>query len=195
LLVLAASLLIAVPALRPVLREIRGIKPLWILGGVGLELASCMSFVTLFRAFFDRLKGRDARALAWANMASGALLPGGGAGGLAIGGWLIHLTGAPTGWIVRRSGGLFFLTTAVNPATVIGAGLLLSAGVARPDGFLLVGLPAVIVTIATAAVIIQRMPSTVAPTLLEQVGHWLRACWTLSAPRCGTPRRAWLSRL
>ena len=28
-------------------------------------------------------------------------------GGLAIGGWLMHLSGAPTAWIIRRSGGLF----------------------------------------------------------------------------------------
>jgi uncharacterized membrane protein YbhN (UPF0104 family) len=133
-------------------REIRDINPLWILTAVGLELASCVSFVTLFRAFFDRLQGRDARPLAWANMASGALLPGGGAGGIAIGGWLVHLTGASTPWIVRRSGGLFFLMTAVNAATVIGAGLL-SAGISRPDGFLLTGLPALIVTVATTPVI------------------------------------------
>jgi len=30
---------------------------------------------------------------------------------------------APTEWIARRSGGVFFLTSAVNGATVIGAGL------------------------------------------------------------------------
>ena len=83
-------------------------------GAVARELASSVSFVIVFRLFFDRVARRDARALAWTEMASGALLPGGGAGGLAIGGWLMHLTGAPTRWIVRRSSGLFFLTSAVN---------------------------------------------------------------------------------
>jgi uncharacterized membrane protein YbhN (UPF0104 family) len=78
LLTLGGSLLLSVPALRPVLHEVRAIDPLWIVAAVGLELASCVSFVILFRAFFDRLQGRDARPLAWANMASGALLPGGG---------------------------------------------------------------------------------------------------------------------
>jgi hypothetical protein len=72
------------------------------------------------------------RALAWTEQASGALLPGGGAGGLAIGGWLIHLAGAPTHWIVRRSSGIFFLTSAVNSATVIGAGLALTCWASGP---------------------------------------------------------------
>jgi hypothetical protein len=89
----------------------------------------------IFRLFFGRVGARDARGLAWTEMASGALLPGGGVGGYSIGGWLIHLTGAPTRWIVRRSGGLFFLTSAVNSAAVIGAGLLLLAGVAGPHDF------------------------------------------------------------
>jgi uncharacterized membrane protein YbhN (UPF0104 family) len=151
---LVGSLLLSVPGLRPVVHQVREIDPLWVLAAVGLEIASCVSFVILFRLFFDRLPGRDARPLAWANMASGALLPGGGAGGLAIGGWLIHLTGAPTSWIVRRSGGLFFLTTALNAVTVIGAGLLLSLGAFHPNSFLLTGLPATLVTAATAAVIL-----------------------------------------
>jgi uncharacterized membrane protein YbhN (UPF0104 family) len=154
LVVLIGSLLFSVPGLRPVLHQIRGIDPLWVIAAVGLEIASCVSFVVLFRVFFDRLAGRDARPLAWANMASGALLPGGGAGGMAIGGWLIHLTGASTGWIVRRSGGLFFLTTAVNAVTVIGAGVLLGVGAFSPNGFLLTGLPAAVVVVATAAVIL-----------------------------------------
>ncbi len=148
------SLLLSVPGLRPVLDEMRDVNPFWIVLAVGLELASCVSFVILFRAFFDRLPGRDARPLAWANMASGALLPGGGAGGMAIGGWLTHLTGASTRWIVRRSGGLFFLTTAVNAATVIGGGALLAAGVSRPNGFALAALPALVVAVATSSVLI-----------------------------------------
>jgi hypothetical protein len=36
-------------------------------------------------------------------MGSGALLPGGGVGSLAVGGWLLHLAGMPTREIVRSS--------------------------------------------------------------------------------------------
>jgi uncharacterized membrane protein YbhN (UPF0104 family) len=151
--VLGISLLLSVPALRPVLRAIREINPWWIVAAVALELASCVSFVIIFRLFFDRVRARDARALAWTEMASGALLPGGGVGGYAIGGWLIHLTGAPTRWIVRRSSGLFFLTSAVNSAAVIGAGLLLLAGAAGPHDFARATLPALLAAVATLVVL------------------------------------------
>jgi uncharacterized membrane protein YbhN (UPF0104 family) len=119
----------------------------------------------LFRLFFDRLSGRDARALAWTEQATGALLPGGGAGGLAIGGWLVHLAGAPTEWIVRRSGGLFFLTSAVNGATVIGAGAALIAGASGPHDFARAALPGVVVA--------PLMLSVAALPLITR--HWRRA--------------------
>src|SRR5262249_14998131 len=141
LLALAASLLLSVPGLQPVVHTITRIAPGSVAAAVALELASCFSFVIVFRLFFDRVRGRDARALAWTSMASGALLPGGGVGGYAIGGWLVHLTGAPTRWIVRRSSGLFFLTSAVNAAAVISAALLLVAGVAGPHDFARAWLP------------------------------------------------------
>ena len=152
MMVLAIALLTAVPALRPVMRTIAHINPGWIVAAIALELASCVSFVILFRLFFDRLSPRDARALAWTEMASGALLPGGGAGGLAIGGWLIHLAGAPTGWIIRRSGGLFFLTTAVNSLAIISCGLLLWVHAAHPHSLTLSVLPAGLALAATLPV-------------------------------------------
>jgi len=152
LVVLAVALLVSVPGLRRVSDRIGHLDPVLIIVAVALELASDISFVVLFRLFFDRLPSRDARALAWTEQASGALLPGGGAGGLAIGGWLIHLAGVPTRWIVRRSGGIFFLTSAVNSATVVGAGLALTCGVRGPHDFARGALPALLALGATLPV-------------------------------------------
>jgi uncharacterized membrane protein YbhN (UPF0104 family) len=152
LLALAVALLFSVPGLRPVRHEIGRINPVWLAVAFALELASDVSFVVVFRLFFDRLKGRDARLLAWTDQSSSALFPAGGVGGLAIGGWLIHLIGAPSGWIIRRSGGLFWLTTAANAATLIGAGAALILGASGPRGLLLVVLPTVLVAAATLAV-------------------------------------------
>lgn len=168
---LALALLASVPGLRDVLREIRHMDPGWLGLAIALELASAISFVILFRRFFDRLRARDARALGWTEQATGALLPGGGAGGLAIGGWLAHLAGAPTEWIVRRSGGLFFLTSAVNGATVIGAGVALALGAGGPDDFSRSILPALLVAAGIAAVaavplIVRSHPGT---------PRWIRA--------------------
>jgi uncharacterized membrane protein YbhN (UPF0104 family) len=168
---LAVTLLAAVPGLRSVVQRIGQLNPIWIALAVLLELASDVSFVVLFRRFFDRLPGRDARALAWTEQATGALLPGGGAGGLAIGGWLIHLAGAPTDWIVRRSGGLFFLTSAVNAATVIAAGLALILGASGPHDFALAVLPTLLVGAVTLAVV--ALPAVIRSR--PRTPNWIRA--------------------
>ena len=165
LLVLIGALLAAVPGLRDVLREIRHIGLGSLALAVALELASAISFVVVFRLFFDRLDGRDARALAWTAQGSGALLPGGGAGGLAIGGWLISLTGAPARWIVRRSAGLFFLGALVSTSALVAAGLALMAGAPGPHDQLAVVLPTVLVAVGTLLV-------AVLPAMLRS---WARA--------------------
>jgi uncharacterized membrane protein YbhN (UPF0104 family) len=138
------TVLLAVPALRPVLREIADMNPALAAAAVALEFASCLSFVIVFRLLFASVPATAARQLAWSQMGSGALLPGGGVGSLAVGGWLLHLTGMPTPQILRRSSALFFLTSAVNVVALAVAGLLLLLGLA--DGtreVLLAGLPVV----------------------------------------------------
>jgi uncharacterized membrane protein YbhN (UPF0104 family) len=187
LVALGISLLLSVPALRPVLHAITEISPWWIAAAVALELASCVSFVIIFRLFFDRVAARDTYALAWTSMASGALLPGGGVGGYAIGGWLMHLTGAPTRWIVRRSSGLFFLTSAVNSAAVIGAGLLLLAGAADPHDFARAGLPVLLAGAATLVVLalpwIAHHRRRTAPVWLDSVVVGIRDAEQTAAHR------------
>jgi len=96
------SLLLAVPGLHTVAREISHVSGGWLALAAALELASCASFVVVFRHFFKGIAARGARELAWTEMGSGALLPGGGVGSLAVGGWLLHLAGMPTRKIVRR---------------------------------------------------------------------------------------------
>jgi uncharacterized membrane protein YbhN (UPF0104 family) len=152
LVVLSVAALAAIPGLRGVLREVREIGPGWIAAAVALELASSVSFVVVFRLFFDGLEASDARALAWTTQASGVLLPGGGAGGLAVGGWLIHLTGAPVGWTVRRSAALFLLGGAVSAAALVGAGVALIAGAPGPHDFDSVVLPTAVAAAGTLLV-------------------------------------------
>jgi uncharacterized membrane protein YbhN (UPF0104 family) len=173
LIVLAVALLVAVPGLRGVVHQIRHIGLGWVAVAVALELASAASFVIVFRLFFDRLPPRDARVLAWTEQGSGALLPGGGAGGLAIGGWLIHLTGVPVRWIVQRSAGLFFLGGAVSSAALVGSGVALLAGAGGPHDF-----PRVVVPTALAAagtLLIAALPMIVGS---RQAPRWLRALAT-----------------
>src|SRR5436853_356813 len=107
------------------------------------------------------------------TMADGALVPGGGVGGLAIGGWLIHLIGASTSWIVRRSSALFFFTTAVNAAAVIGAALLLLVlgPFSGPGELGRVGIPLLIAVPATA--LIAALPWVIRRGRRRETPSWL----------------------
>jgi len=166
---LGVALLAAVPGLRAVLRVIGDIGPGWVALGVALELASSVSFVVVFRLFFDGLEPRDARALAWTTQATGALLPGGGAGGLAVGAWLAHLTGAPIRWIARRSAALFFLGGAVSSAALVGAGLALIAGAPGPHDVPTVVVPTLFATLGT--LLIAALPAIL--RLWPRAPRWL----------------------
>jgi uncharacterized membrane protein YbhN (UPF0104 family) len=166
---LGIALLIAVPALRPVLREVRHMSGLSIALAMALELASCVSFVVVFRLLFDRIPAREARYLAWTEMSSGALLPGGGVGGYAVGGWLMSLTGAKAGWIVRRSSSLFFLTTAINSLAVIGSSVWLVADGGQYHDALRAWLPLALALPAT--VIVASLPWTITRRL-QTAARW-----------------------
>jgi uncharacterized membrane protein YbhN (UPF0104 family) len=155
LLVLAViGALVAVPDLHPVVSEISDMNPALVAAAIVLELASCVSFVLIFRVFFSPLDPIAAAELAWVQMGSGALIPGGGAGSLAVGGWLLHLAGMPTRQIVQRSSGLFFLTSAINVLSLGAAGLALSLGVGNgPHDILRAGLPVLVAAGAISAVL------------------------------------------
>jgi uncharacterized membrane protein YbhN (UPF0104 family) len=147
------SLLLAVPTLRPVLDQLHDASSGWLAAAAALELASCLSFVVIFRLCFDRIAARDARRVAWASMATGVLLPGGGVTGLAVGGCLLRRCGAPASWIARRSSALFFVTSAVNVAAVAIAGLVLATTAGGPRAWLpiLVGGAAAALVVAVPA--------------------------------------------
>jgi uncharacterized membrane protein YbhN (UPF0104 family) len=148
------SLLLEVPALQTVASDVGHVSGGWLILAIAFELASCASFVVVFRHFFQRVPARPARALAWTEMGSGALLPGGGVGSLAVGGWLLHLAGMPTRRIVRNSSGLFFFTSAVNVAALTAGGLLLVSGLsAGRHDLLRAGLPILAGVIALASVL------------------------------------------
>jgi uncharacterized membrane protein YbhN (UPF0104 family) len=174
--------LLAVPDLRPVGGEIADMNPALVAAALGLELASCLSFVIIFRLFFTPIPTTIAREMAWSQMGSGALLPGGGIGSVAVGGWLLHLAGMSGQQIVRRSSGLFFLTSAINVLTLAAAGLLLLLGVADgPHDVLRAGLPviaalAAIILVLGLPILARRVSSKHPKTAwLEDIGSGIPA--------------------
>jgi uncharacterized membrane protein YbhN (UPF0104 family) len=149
-----ASLLLAVPGLNRALGDIGRMQLGWVALAVALEIASNVSFTVIFRAFFSTVPGPVARRVAWSEVASGALLPGGGVTSYALGGVLLHRAGLDRRRIVILSGGLFWLTTGVNAlALALGGALLATAAGHGRHSFLYAGAPIVFAVLATAVVL------------------------------------------
>ena len=170
--VAVGSLLLAVPGLRGIGSQIAHMRFAWIGVAIALELGSCLGFVVIFRLFFDELPAGPARELAWAEMGSGALLPGGGIGALAIGGVLLRRAGMSTRSIIDRSSALFFLTSAINVAALIGGGVLFASGAAGGSFDLLrAGLPIAGALVASLAVL--AIPYILAHSPQRAWPNWL----------------------
>ena len=148
LLVLGAivvALLAAVPSLAAVTRELSHAQTGWVVLAVVAELASCFAFVVFFQGIFWRGPRRLAARLAWTEMAAGALLPAGGAGGLGLGAFVLRKLGMPGRAIAIRSSVVFLVTSAVTVGALALFGFGLAAGVlAGPHKPLLTLLPALV---------------------------------------------------
>src|SRR4051812_49484423 len=79
----------------------------------------------MFRPIFcSHMPWRASWEISWSELAVGSLLPASGAGGLALGAWILRQGGMPVEQIARRSVGFFLIKSSVNFAAValIGGG-------------------------------------------------------------------------
>lgn len=153
-----STAVLAVPSLGSVRSDLDAINGWWAAAAVVMEVASCASFVLVFRAFFDTVAPGVARNVAWVEEGSGALLPGGGLTSYAIGGLILGREGLAVRDIVVRSGALFWFTSAVNAlALVIGTGLLVFVPQQTEPSLLVVLLPLAIA--APVALLIASAPA------------------------------------
>jgi uncharacterized membrane protein YbhN (UPF0104 family) len=129
LLVLLLGVGLAVPDLRGVLKRVTDASPGLILLAIALEVASCLGYVATVRLVLRRGPAREVRWLAWAEQAFGAVVPVGGAGGLAVGAWAMRAWGIEWSRIVNRSAVIFLLTSAVNAAVLALASFGITFGV------------------------------------------------------------------
>jgi uncharacterized membrane protein YbhN (UPF0104 family) len=140
LVVLVGALLLAVPGLQDVADKIADVSPGWIALAVVLELASCAGYVIAFRMVFYRVPAILAIRVALSEMAFGAVLPVGGAGGIAVGAWVAKAKGGSLRRFMERSAVLFLLTSGINAATLALAGILVGVGVLHAPHHVLLGL-------------------------------------------------------
>ncbi len=130
--------------------------PGWLVLAVVLEFGSCVSYVLMFRPVFCRkMPWGESFQIGFSELAVGSLVPASGAGGLALGAWILRRRGMAGERIARRSVAFFLIKSSVNFVAVAIIGLLLAFGVFGPSlslGLTLV--PAILAVLVIAAVLL-----------------------------------------
>jgi uncharacterized protein (TIRG00374 family) len=152
------ALLVAVFLLAPGLGEVRDLlvraDPGWLLLAVALEGLSFASYLLMFGPIFcTGLTRRRSWQIGGSELAMGSLVPASGAGGLALGAWVLHRGGMGGQRIARRSVAFFLVKSGVNFLAVAVLGAALAVGLLGPDLSLwLTALPAVLAALTIVAV-------------------------------------------
>jgi uncharacterized protein (TIRG00374 family) len=158
-----AVLIVAVPGLASIRTRLSHGSPGWLGLAAGLRLASALSYVFLFRAVFaPNMSFRSSYRIAMSEIGVNALAPIGGAGGLAVGGWVLHREGLSWQQVVRRSAEFFVFTSVFNVGAVAVLGWLGAAGViASHVSFWISAVPALAATIfiVAALALVPRVPA------------------------------------
>jgi uncharacterized protein (TIRG00374 family) len=121
--VLVLGLLLAVPSLHSVLDRIGHASPSWLATAAVFEVLSCFSYVVLFELVFGKLGRRLASRLSLAELGMNSVVSMSGAGGIALGAWVLRSKGISVERIAKRSVLMFVLTSAVNVAAVVVIGV------------------------------------------------------------------------
>jgi uncharacterized membrane protein YbhN (UPF0104 family) len=96
---------------------------------------------------------RTSFEISWSELAMGSIVPASGAGGLALGAWVLHEGGMPAERIAKRSVAFFLIKSSVNFAAVAVLGTVMALGLVGPDlSQRLTALPAALAVLLIAAV-------------------------------------------
>jgi uncharacterized membrane protein YbhN (UPF0104 family) len=150
LLVLVVAVVTLLPGLSGLRTRLAHASPGWLVLGALLKLLSGFGYVAVFRmTFCRRMSWRVSTQIGMSEFGANALLPTGGAGGLALGAWALKRGGMPSEEIAKRTVAFFLLTSLPNVLGVILLGLAFATGILGGESnLLLTALPAVIAAAA-----------------------------------------------
>jgi uncharacterized membrane protein YbhN (UPF0104 family) len=154
----ALGVLLAVFLLAPGLGQVRdqlaGGDPGWLALATVLEGLSFLSYILMFGPIFcTGLNWRRSWQIGGSELAMGSLVPASGAGGLALGAWVLHRGGMDGRRIARRSVAFFLIKSGVNFLAVAVLGTVMALGLVGPHlSFWLTAFPAVMATLTIGAV-------------------------------------------
>jgi uncharacterized membrane protein YbhN (UPF0104 family) len=162
--VAVAATVVAAVALVPGLGSLRerftGGRPGWLVVAVLLQVLSCASYVLAFRTVFcRRMSWRTSSEIGLSELAANTLLSVGGAGGLALGAWILRRGGLPVDHIARRTVAFFLLTSLVNVGFLFLGGVALATGVLPGASSLLLGLVPALVGLMAIALAVAARPA------------------------------------
>jgi uncharacterized membrane protein YbhN (UPF0104 family) len=155
---LALAVLVAIVVFAPGLGEVRDhladASPGWVAIAALLEALSFVSYVLMFGPVFCVGLGRGRSwEIGGSELAMGSLVPASGAGGLALGAWVLYRGGMDGERIARRSVAFFMIKSGVNFLAVAVIGTALAIGLVGPDLSLwMTALPAALAALSIAAV-------------------------------------------
>jgi uncharacterized membrane protein YbhN (UPF0104 family) len=154
----ALAVLVLIFLLAPGLGQVRdklaGADPGWLVLATAFEGLSFASYIVMFGPIFcTGLGRRRSWQIGGSELAMGSLVPASGAGGLALGAWVLHRGGMGGQRIARRSVAFFLIKSGVNFLAVAVLGTVMAFGLVGPDLSLwLTALPAGLAALAIAAV-------------------------------------------
>jgi uncharacterized protein (TIRG00374 family) len=168
--------------LAPGLGQVRDLltqaRPGWVALAVAFEALSCVSYVLMFRPIFcQNMPWRTSWEIGLSELAAGSIVPASGAGGLALGAWILREGGMPAERIASRSVAFFLIKSSINFIAVAVLGTVMALGLFGPDLSLwLTALPAAGALLVIAAVLVVPRLGIGDPASAD-AGRTRRAMW------------------
>ena len=127
--VVVVAVVVLVPGLASLRERFAGAEAELLVVAAGLQMLSCASYVLVFRGVFcRRMSWRTSTEIGLSELAANSILSVGGAGGLALGAWILRRGGVPVGHIARRTVAFFLLTSLANVGFLTLGGIALATG-------------------------------------------------------------------
>jgi uncharacterized membrane protein YbhN (UPF0104 family) len=156
--VVVAAAIVLVPGLGSLRDSLMGAQPAWLALAAVLELGSCAAYVVVFRGVFcRRMSWRTSTEIGLSELAANSVFSIGGAGGLALGAWILRRGGLAADFIARRTVAFFLLTSLANVGFLALGGVALATGILGGSPGVLLGLiPAAVAVLAIALALAAR---------------------------------------
>src|SRR4051812_27134998 len=146
------ALIVLVPGLASLRDRFAGAQPGWLVFAAVLQLGSCMGYVLAFRGVFCRhMSWRTSSEIGLSELAANSVLSVGGAGGLALGAWILRRGGLEPAFIARRTVAFFLLTSLANVTFLAVGGLGIATGLLGGSPNVLMGIVPAVLAVAAIA--------------------------------------------